>query len=246
MIDLTYDRVAGDWQAILSDFFNSTQGLSLLKFLRAREEAGVNIFPPTPFKALELTPLAQTHVVIVGQDPYHGKGQAQGLAFHVSKTCKIPPSLRNIHKELLRDLKITPPDHGDLTGWAQQGVLLLNTVLTVEEGKANSHAKKGWETLTDALLTELANFPSPKVFLLWGNYAQSKQPLIESGHGVNAVLCANHPSPLSALRPPVPFIGCGHFSETNRLLVSRGVRPIDWSLFSSESDEFNLQFSLSF
>lgn len=246
MIDLTYDRVAADWHPTLDVFFHSQTGLDLLKFLHTREEAGANIFPPTPFKALEMTSLAQTRVVIVGQDPYHGQGQAQGLAFHVAPTCKIPPSLRNIHKELLRDLNIAPPDNGDLTGWAQQGVLLLNAVLTVEEGKANSHAKKGWEMLTDALLAALANSASPKVFLLWGNYAQSKKALIESGSGTNTVLCANHPSPLSALRPPVPFIGCGHFSAANQWLISKGVAPIDWAHFSSENSPSQSQLIFPF
>lgn len=226
---LSFNSVQSDWRPTLETFFTSPIGLSLRKFLQDRFDAGATIFPSTPFYALELTALSETRVIIVGQDPYHGKGQAQGLAFHVPASVKIPPSLKNIHKELLRDLGIKPPQTGELTGWAKQGVLLLNTSLTVEEGKPASHSKKGWEQLTDLLLVELARDPRPKVFLLWGNHAQSKKKLIDNtGH---LILEANHPSPLSANRPPIPFVGCGHFSMTNRWLIAKGEKSISWEKF---------------
>ena len=226
---LTFDRVQSDWQSTLETFFASPIGLSLKDFLQTRREAQAVIFPSTPFYALELTSLAETRVVIVGQDPYHGVGQAQGLAFHVPASIKIPPSLKNIHKELLRDLGIPLPKTGELTGWAKQGVLLLNTSLTVEEGEPASHSKKGWEHLTDQLLKKVAEDSNPKVFLLWGNHAQSKKRLFEGTN--HLVLEANHPSPLSANRPPVPFIGCGHFSKTNAWLKENGQKTIDWEKF---------------
>ncbi len=233
-MNLSFDQVANDWQTPLATFFMSDIGQSLKSYLDQRQKEGAVIYPPKPFYALELTPLSRVRVVIVGQDPYHGPNQAQGLAFHVNPTVRIPPSLRNIHKELKRDLGIASPSHGALTGWAQQGVLLLNAVLTVEDGHAASHAKKGWETLTDSLLKCAAEDAHPKVFLLWGAYAQSKKTLIEASGQGHLILCANHPSPLSATRPPVPFIGCGHFSEANRWLASRGEAPIDWGRFSDE------------
>ena len=226
---LAIDRVKADWLPTLETFLTSPIGLTLQTFLDSRIKDGATIFPATPFYALELTERTETRVVIVGQDPYHGAGQAQGLAFHVPASIKIPPSLKNIHKELQRDLAIEPPTTGELTGWAKQGVLLINTSLTVEEGKPASHAKKGWEVLTDQLLVDLANDARPKVFLLWGNHAQSKKRLLEGTQ--HLVLEANHPSPLSARRPPIPFIGCGHFSVTNRWLIEHGEKPIDWGKF---------------
>ena len=218
---------------MLSSFFSSTTGQSLVAYLQKRLNDGAVIYPSTPFKALELTSLMQTRVVIVGQDPYHGPGQAQGLAFHVAANCKIPPSLKNIHKELTRDLGIAAPDTGELFGWASQGVLLLNAVLTVEDGKPASHAKKGWEVLTDSLLAAAASDCAPKVFMLWGNYAQSKEALIRSSGNEHLILKANHPSPLSALRPPIPFIGCGHFSQANQWLLAHRITPIRWENFST-------------
>lgn len=235
-MDLSFDQVAPDWQESLTTFFNSSDGKKLTAFLANRKKQGATIYPERPFYALELTPLSSVRVVIVGQDPYHGPNQAQGLAFHVNPTVRIPPSLKNIHKELLRDLHISSPKNGDLTGWAKQGVLLLNAVLSVEDSKPASHAKKGWETLTDSLLKRLASDSRPKVFMLWGAYAQSKRSLIESGDNKHLILCANHPSPLSALRPPLPFIGCGHFSKTNRWLQQQNLKPIVWSRFSDSSD----------
>ncbi|MCB1978143.1 MAG: uracil-DNA glycosylase, partial [Burkholderiaceae bacterium] len=205
--------VAPGWQPLVEQFFQSPSGVQLLAFLRERLAAGASIFPPQPLRALELTPPEKVRVVILGQDPYHGRGQAQGLAFSVAPGVPIPPSLRNIFKEIERDLGTPPPAFpvpgGSLVHWAEQGALLLNTVLTVEEGQPGSHAKRGWELLTDALIAHVATQPQPVVFLLWGAHAQSKRALVDGPR--HLVLSANHPSPLSALRPPVPFIGCGHF-----------------------------------
>jgi uracil-DNA glycosylase len=196
-------------------FFQSPQGIALLQFLDKRLQAGGSIFPPQPLRALLLTPPEAVRVVILGQDPYHGRGQAEGLAFSVAPGVACPPSLRNIFKEIQRDLGLPPPlfpqPGGSLVRWAEQGVLLLNTCLTVEEGLPASHAKRGWETLTDSVIRHVALQAQPVVFLLWGAHAQSKQALIDTSR--HTVLRANHPSPLSALRPPLPFIGCGHFSH---------------------------------
>lgn len=213
------------WQSVIERWKESSEGQRLAAFLAERRAAGATIYPPEPFRALELTPLEEVRVVILGQDPYHGPGQAEGLAFSVPVGQKMPPSLRNIVKELLRDLGTAPPTT-HLGGWATQGVLLLNTVLTVEDGQPASHAKRGWEALTDALIQACARDAAPKVFMLWGAHAQAKAPLIEAAGGGHLVLQANHPSPLSASRPPVPFIGCGHFGEANRWL---GERAVDWS-----------------
>ncbi|RMX05005.1 uracil-DNA glycosylase [Corticibacter populi] len=207
--------VAPGWMSTVDAFFGSSTGQRLLHFLQQRLDAGARIFPPQPLRALELTPPEAVRVVILGQDPYHGRGQAEGLAFSVAPGVPLPPSLRNIFKEIERDLGTPPPPFpspgGSLVQWARHGVLLLNTCLTVEEGQAASHAGKGWEVLTDAIIAQVANGPRPVVFMLWGSHAQSKQALIPKDHG-HLVLLANHPSPLSALRPPRPFIGCGHFS----------------------------------
>lgn len=234
-MNLSILQVAPDWQELLKLFFESSSGKNLIHFLDQRERQGAVIFPARPFYALELTAFSDVKVVIVGQDPYHGPNQAQGLAFHVNPTVKIPPSLRNIHKELQRDLHIPAPNNGDLTGWARQGVLLLNSVLSVELARPASHAKKGWEKLTDSLLVHLAKDKRPKVFMLWGNYAQSKKDLIESADNQHLILCANHPSPLSALRPPLPFIGCGHFSKANQWLSCHNRTPIAWDQFADVS-----------
>jgi len=207
--------VAPGWKELVAPFFESTKGVALLTFLHQRLRDGAVIFPPAPLRALELTSPEQVRVVILGQDPYHGRGQAEGLAFSVAPGVAIPPSLRNIFKELLRDLgepiPAFPSPGGSLVRWARHGVLLLNTCLTVEEGLPASHAGKGWEVLTDSIIHAVSQNASPVVFMLWGNHAQSKRTLIDASR--HLVLCANHPSPLSALRPPVPFIGCGHFSQ---------------------------------
>ena len=207
--------VAAGWQAITTAFFASAQGQQLLAFLRQRLDAGAVVFPPQPLRALQLTPPEAVRLVILGQDPYHGRGQSEGLAFSVPAGVRPPPSLRNIFKELHRDLGARmaprPAQDGQLSGWATQGVLLLNTCLTVEEGQPASHAKHGWEVLTNALISHVSQGPKPVVFMLWGAHAQSKRELIDTTR--HLVLQANHPSPLSALRPPVPFMGCGHFSS---------------------------------
>ncbi|APW41516.1 uracil-DNA glycosylase [Rhodoferax saidenbachensis] len=207
--------VAAGWQPLVDDFFASETGQRLLAFLDQRLQAGAAVFPPQPLRALSLTPPEAVRVVILGQDPYHGRGQAEGLAFSVASGVQLPPSLRNIFKELLRDLGTPfpafPSPGGSLVRWAQQGVLLLNTCLTVEEGQPASHSGKGWEMLTDAVIRQISLDAQPAVFMLWGAHAQSKRPLIDASR--HLVLTANHPSPLSALRPPVPFIGCGHFSQ---------------------------------
>jgi uracil-DNA glycosylase len=208
--------VAKGWRSLVDAFFQSKAGSSLLNFLAQRLQTGASIFPPQPLRALQLTPPEAVRVVILGQDPYHGRGQAEGLAFSVAPGVACPPSLRNIFKEIQRDLGIPPPSFpqpgGSLVGWAGQGVLLLNTCLTVEEGLPASHAKRGWEELTDSLIRHVSLQPQPVVFLLWGAHAQSKRALIDASR--HPVLLANHPSPLSAMRPPFPFIGCGHFSHS--------------------------------
>ena len=206
--------VASGWQDLVTQFAHSDVGRRLEAFLQERLDSGASIFPPQPLRALELTPPEDVRVVILGQDPYHGRGQAEGLAFSVASGVPLPPSLRNIFKELQRDLGVPPPSFpvpgGSLVRWAQQGVLLLNTCLTVEEGAPASHSGRGWEVLTDAIIRRVSEQAQPSVFMLWGSHAQSKRPLIAERH---LVLVANHPSPLSALRPPLPFIGCGHFSQ---------------------------------
>ena len=218
--------VAPDWKPVVDAFLASPAGTKLGEFIRARLAAGATVFPPQPLLALELTPLHKVRAVIVGQDPYHGAGQAEGLAFSVARGVRLPPSLRNIFKERLASLQEPVPEHGSLVAWARRGVLLLNTSLTVEEGQPASHAKKGWEALTDALLEQVAKTASPCVYLLWGAHAQAKAGLIERTalqHGRDAlILQANHPSPLSALRQPVPFLGCGHFATARDWLAARG------------------------
>ena len=207
--------VAPGWLPLVDEFFAGAVGQKLQGFLRERLDAGAVIFPPQPLRALELTPPEDVRVVILGQDPYHGRGQAEGLAFSVASGVALPPSLRNIFKELQRDLGTPPPAFpnpgGSLVKWATHGVLLLNTCLTVEEAQPASHAGRGWEVLTDAVIRHVAQGERPVVFMLWGSHAQSKRALIDVGR--HKVLMSNHPSPLSALRPPVPFIGCGHFGQ---------------------------------
>lgn len=207
--------VAAGWAGVTRDFFASSTGQALLGFLQQRLADQAVIFPPQPLRALQLTPPDKVRVVILGQDPYHGRGQAEGLAFSVTPGTPLPPSLRNIFKELQRDLGTPQPAFpqpgGSLVRWAERGILLLNTCLTVEEAQAASHAGKGWEALTDALICHVSDGPQDVVFMLWGAHAQSKRVLIDANR--HKVLVANHPSPLSALRPPLPFIGCGHFSQ---------------------------------
>jgi len=266
-------HVYAEWQPVLDAFWRSTEGERLSQFVSTRLSGGAVVYPAHPLRALQLTPLSAVRVVILGQDPYHGPDQAQGLSFSVADGVKFPPSLRNIFKELQRDLQQSVPMSGSLEAWAKRGVLLLNTSFSVEDGLPASHAKRGWENLSDAILREVALKAPSCVYMLWGGHAQAKAELIESatnqtvpdflglretsaraaGPGVLAggfraiveaqaqpeaqvsaarqalILKANHPSPLSALRPPVPFIGCGHFSKARDWLASRGL-DLDWSL----------------
>lgn len=225
--------VAPGWRPLVSDFFTSAEGSALTERLASRLAEGAVVYPPEPLRMLQLTPLSDVRVVIVGQDPYHGPGQAEGLAFSVASGVRVPPSLRNIHKELVRDLGGALPAHGSLAGWAQQGVLLLNTCLTVEDGLPASHARLGWAGLTSRLLAACSAHTEGVVFMLWGAHAQSLRGLVDERRHV--VLTANHPSPLSALRPPVPFIGCGHFSQANRWLASQRRKEIDWLVASHKT-----------
>lgn len=219
--------VAPGWQGVVDEFLSSAPGRRLAAFVQSRLAAGATVYPPQPFRALALTPLAGVKVVILGQDPYHGPGQAEGLAFSVAPGVRLPPSLRNIFKERQRSLGVPVPASGSLTGWAHEGVLLLNTSLSVEQGLPASHAGQGWEQLTGALLQAVAASASPCVYMLWGAHAQAKSALISetaARHGREAlILAANHPSPLSANRPPVPFMGCGHFDTARSWLAARGV-----------------------
>jgi uracil-DNA glycosylase len=217
------------WQPVVDAWALSAEGQQLQSFMAQRAAAGAAVYPPEPLRALRLTPLAQTRAVILGQDPYHAAGQAEGLSFSVPEGVKPPPSLRNIFKELQRDLGQQPPMSASLLPWAERGVLLLNSVLTVEDGAPASHAKRGWEALTDALIVAAATDAAPKVFMLWGAYAQAKAGLIAAAGPQHLILQANHPSPLSALRPPAPFIGCGHFSQAAAWLAAQG-RAIIWAL----------------
>ena len=218
------------WAGLVRDFLASVAGQRLSARLTERLAAGAVVYPPEPLRALTLTPLSQVRVVILGQDPYHGPGQAEGLSFSVPDGVRLPPSLRNIFKELNQSLGLPLPAQGSLVRWARQGVLLLNACLTVEEGQAASHAGWGWELLTDALIQAVAQSPQPVVFMLWGAHAQAKKNLIDvvSGEARHLVLQANHPSPLSAMRPPVPFLGCQHFVLANEFLVRQGKKTIDW------------------
>lgn len=214
------------WQRLLADEFEKEYFQDLFKFIDQEYEAG-NVFPPKEliFSAFEHTPYEQVKVVILGQDPYHGAGQSHGLAFSVQKGVKIPPSLRNMYKELANDLAIEPASHGNLTSWADQGVLLLNTVLTVREGEANSHQKKGWERFTDRVIEVLNEREDPIVFVLWGKPAQQKTTMIDATKHI--IIQSFHPSPLSASRG---FFGSKPFSKVNDALISLGKQPIDWQI----------------
>ena len=224
-----FAEVPAAWREVTDPFLVSAPGQALVAFVDQRVRDAAVVYPDRVFRALELTAPQQVRVVILGQDPYHGPGQAQGLAFSVAPGQKLPPSLRNMLKEVQADTGAPSICRDDLTPWAQQGVLLLNSALTVEDGAPQSHAGRGWESLTDALLGFVAAHAQPAVFMLWGASAQRKRPLVEQG-GRHLVLAANHPSPLSALRPPVPFVGCGHFSRANRFLAAErpGMEPIRW------------------
>lgn len=232
---LDHSAVAAGWRPLVDAFFAGAQGRALEQFLEARRDAGAVIYPPTPFTALELTPPETVRVVILGQDPYHGAGQAHGLAFSVHAGVKPPPSLRNIFLELQADCGCLVPLHGDLTRWARQGVLLLNTALTVEDGQPGSHAQLGWAALAEAVVEAAAADAAPKVFMLWGAHAQAHAPRAAAASGGHLVLQSNHPSPLAARRPPVPFVGCGHFGQASRFLASHGRAAPDWAALIADS-----------
>lgn len=220
-------RLEPSWKARVGDWLLRDDMRALSAFLRARKADGARIFPPGPeiFAAFDATPFDAVKVVILGQDPYHGAGQAHGLCFSVRPDVRVPPSLDNIYKELQRDTGFVRPDHGWLMPWAQRGVLLLNAVLTVEEGRAGAHQGKGWEGFTDHVIDVLNREREDLVFLLWGSYAQAKGKVIDARR--HCVLRTTHPSPLSAHRG---FLGSEHFSRTNAFLRKRGIAQIDWSL----------------
>lgn len=218
--------IGNDWDQKL-EILKTSEGFKNFLNLIDNEYAKKTIFPPKNyvFNALKLTPYSDVRVVIVGQDPYHGEGEAHGLSFSVQKGIKVPPSLQNIYKELYSDLNITPPSDGDLTKWAKEGVLLLNAVLTVEKDKPASHKNLGWEKLTDYIIKVLNNKETPIVFILWGNFAKEKQKLITNPK--HLVLTSAHPSPFSAR---YGFFGSKPFSKTNEFLIKTNQKPIDWDL----------------
>ena len=220
-------KLAPSWKAVLADVFATPTMLSLKKFLVAEKAAGKTIYPRGSliFNAMDSTPFEQVKVVILGQDPYHGPGQAHGLSFSVPKGVAPPPSLVNIFKEIEQDLEVQPPNHGCLQTWADQGVLLLNSVLTVEQHRAASHKGQGWEEFTDGVIDALNKRRSHLVFMLWGGYAKKKGKFIDRDR--HLVLTSAHPSPLSAHRG---FFGNRHFSQANNYLQQQGIEPIIWEL----------------
>ncbi len=219
-------RIGSGWDEVLSEEFKKPYFTSLCDFLKEEYNSG-RVFPEKQnvFNALKTTPYSSVKAVILGQDPYHEVGQAHGLCFSVQKGCKIPPSLKNMYKELYDDLGISPASHGELTSWARQGVLLLNTVLTVREGQANSHKGKGWEIFTDEIIRRLSDRKEPIAFILWGGNAKTKAQLITAKQ--HAVFTCAHPSPLSAYNG---FFGCRHFSKVNTFLSQNDIVPIDWKI----------------
>lgn len=224
------EPIPESWQPVLEPVLATAEARQLGGFLIAEEQAGKQIYPPRGcrLKALELTPLDEVKVVILGQDPYHGPGQAMGLCFSVPEGVKIPPSLVNIYKELEADLGVARAYHGDLSKWARQGVLLLNNTLTVEAAKAGSHSKRGWDAITDACVAAVAARDEPSVFILWGSHAQAKAKRIAGlRDGPHCVIESPHPSPLSAHRG---FFGSKPFSRTNAFLSDHGREAIDWAL----------------
>jgi len=227
MVNSGQIKLHPSWLAPLQAEFELGYMAELRAFLIQRRQQGATIYPPSSrwFAALNTTPFDQVRVVILGQDPYHGPGQAHGLCFSVLPDVRVPPSLRNIYKELNSDLSIKPPDHGCLITWAQQGVLLLNATLTVEHGEAGAHQGKGWEQFTDQAIKSLSQQREGLVFMLWGSFAQKKAALIDQNR--HLILKSVHPSPLSAHRG---FLGCGHFSAANQYLQQQGLQPIDWQL----------------
>lgn len=221
-------KLDDSWKYPLAEVLLSEKMQNLRAFLADQHQQQKVIYPPNSqiFRALNDTPLHDVKAVILGQDPYHGEGQANGLSFSVNKGIALPPSLRNIYHELKTDLAILPPKHGDLTSWAQQGVLLLNSVLTVEQSQPTSHQKQGWENFTDTVIDVINEQRESVVFILWGAYAQRKGQRIDAQK--HLVLKAAHPSPLAANRGG--FFGCKAFSKTNQYLIQKGLEPINWQL----------------
>ncbi|MHB6905769.1 uracil-DNA glycosylase [Streptomyces sp. DB-54] len=223
VVDVVTDMLPESWRGVLGEELEKPYFKELIDFVEQERTAGP-VYPPREqvFAALEATPYDQVKVLILGQDPYHGAGQGHGLCFSVQPGVKTPPSLRNIYKEMKEELGHSVPDNGYLMPWAQQGVLLLNAVLTVREGEANSHKGKGWEKVTDAVIRAVASRPDPAVFVLWGNYAKKKLPLIDEER--HAVVQGAHPSPLSAKK----FFGSRPFTQINEAIAAQGHAPIDW------------------
>ncbi len=220
-------KIESSWKNVLRQEFNKNYFEQIAAFLKVEKTQGKTIYPPGPqiFNAFEQTPFDQVKIVLLGQDPYHGPGQAMGLSFSVPDGVKPPPSLVNIYKELKKDIGMPIPQTGDLTPWTRQGVLLLNASLTVRAGEPNSHAKIGWHMFTDAVISKISDERRGVVFLLWGSFAQQKQYLIDETK--HHVLKAAHPSPFSADKG---FFGCKHFSKANELLAKEGIEPVDWML----------------
>jgi uracil-DNA glycosylase len=219
-------KIEESWKEELKGEFEKPYFKKLVQFLHEQKSAGVTVYPPGKriFSAFDLTPFDKVRVVILGQDPYHGPGQAEGLSFSVPKGIALPPSLKNIYKEIEDDLKISlVGKDGSLVGWAEQGVFLLNAILTVRAGEAASHSRCGWGEFTDAVIKHISDKREGVVFLLWGNFARGKRELIDSSK--HHILEAAHPSPLAR----GAFFGCRHFSKTNDILINRGETPIDWS-----------------
>jgi len=219
-------KIEDGWKKVLTDEFEQPYFEAIKRFLVGEKEKGKVVYPPGNkiFNAFDKTPFDEVKVVILGQDPYHQPGQAMGLSFSVPVGTAIPPSLKNIYKEIHNDLGIAPPSHGDLSSWASQGVFMLNAVLTVEQNRAGSHANIGWQKFTDAVIHKLSEHKSGVVFLLWGNFARNKKLLIDTGK--HYVLEAAHPSPLAG----GAFFGCKHFSKTNEILRNQGKEEIDWKI----------------
>lgn len=220
-------NITTSWADVLGDEKSQPYFQAIMQFLAHERQSGKVIYPKPEnlFNAFKETPYPALKVVLLGQDPYHGPGQAHGLSFSVQPGTALPPSLKNIFKELNSDLNIAIPTHGCLKKWANQGVLLLNTSLSVEQGQPQSHSKIGWTTFTDSVICKLNAYPKPLVFLLWGSHAQQKRVLLDENK--HLILTAAHPSPFSAHKG---FLGCRHFSKTNAFLQSKGEAPIDWAL----------------
>lgn len=225
-----FNEVGAGWCELSRAFVDGAEGRRLCEAVDRRVAEGAAVFPAAPLRALADGGPADVRVVILGQDPYHGVGEAEGLAFSVPPGVRVPPSLRNIHRELQDDLGLAPPAHGGLQAWAHAGVLLLNSSLTVEQDAPASHARLGWQVFTDAVIAAVAADPAPKAFLLWGAHAQAKQGLIDAAGARHLVVCSNHPSPLSARRPPMPFLGSRPFSRVSDWLATHGRSGHSWGL----------------